>query len=180
MKIEYRELTKNDLDGLRGIDRSDFNPSMYCMEDGELILQNWEFKHPGFTQAQWENTIRKFSRELEKGHTHLFGAFDGSALVGISGLEVDRLVGPAKDMLNMGPMWINAAHRRRGIGRKLLAMATQKAGDLGLGARSLYVSACPVRGTVEFYLQEGCRMLAEPDAELFADEPEDIHMELDL
>ncbi len=107
-------------------------------------------------------------------------AFDGSVLVGVSGLEVDRFHGPAQDMLNMGPMWVTAAYRRRGIGRELLEMGRRKARDLNLRARALYVSATPARGTVDFYLRAGCRLLAVPDSDLFKEEPDDIHMGLDL
>ncbi len=178
--IEYRELGQRDLDGLREIDRSDFSASTYCVRDGELILENREFRHTGFAPEEWAKLIRKFSAELEKGATYLFGAFDGSVLVGVSGLEVDRFRGPAQDMLNMGPMWVTAAYRRRGIGRELLEMTRQKARDLDLGARALYVSATPARGTVDFYLRAGCQLLAVPDKDLLEEEPDDIHMGLAL
>ena len=49
-----------------------------------------------------------------------------------------------------------------------------------LGARRLYVSATPSENTVGFYLRRGCRLAAEIDEALFALEPEDNHLELDL
>ena len=178
--IEYRELAQRDLDGLRQIDRSDFSPSTYCVRHGELILENREFRHTGFAPEEWERLVRKFSAELEKGATYLFGAFDGTVLVGISGLEADRFCGPARDMLNMGPMWVTAAYRRRGIGRELLEMTRQKARDIDLGARALYVSATPARSTVDFYLRAGSQLLGVPDRDRFDEEPDDIHMGLDV
>ena len=80
----------------------------------------------------------------------------------------------------MGPMWVTAAYRRRGIGRELLEMARQKARDLDLEARALYVSATPARSTVDFYLRAGCQLLAVPDGDLLEEEPDDIHMGLAL
>ena len=176
--LKYRQLDQRDLDGLHDIDRSDFSPTTYRVNDGELILEDREFRHTGFTRAEWDSCIRKFSAELQNGATILFGAFDGSTLVGISGLEVDQYRGSDRDMLNMGPLWVTRAYRRRGIGKQLLEMARQKARDMG--ARALYVSATPVPSTVGFYLRAGCQLLIVPDKYLFALEPDDIHMGLEL
>ena len=44
------------------------------------------------------------------------------------------------------------------------------------GAALLYVSATPTENTVNFYLRRGCRLASTPDLELFAQEPEDIHL----
>jgi hypothetical protein len=43
------------------------------------------------------------------------------------------------------------------------------------GARSLCVSATPT-GTVGFYLGRGCRLADPVHPEMYADEPEDIHL----
>jgi N-acetylglutamate synthase-like GNAT family acetyltransferase len=48
------------------------------------------------------------------------------------------------------------------------------------GARRLYVSATPSAPTVEFYQSHGFEPTDEPDAALFALEPDDIHMILEL
>jgi len=176
--LRYKQLGVRDLDGLHAIDRSDFSPTTYRVKHGELILECREFRHPGFTRAEWDGHIRKFRAELQKGATILFGAFDGARLVGISGLEVDQPRGPQRDMLNMGPLWVTRSHRRRGIGEQLLALTRQAATDRK--TRALYVSATPARSTVEFYLRMGCQLLSVPDKYLFALEPDDIHMGLHL
>ena len=44
----------------------------------------------------------------------------------------------------------------------------------------LYVSATPSENTILFYLSFGCKLASEVDPELFALEPEDIHLELVL
>ena len=49
-----------------------------------------------------------------------------------------------------------------------------------VGARRLYVSATPSGPTVEFYRSHGFEPTDEPDEALFALEPDDIHMILEL
>jgi len=44
------------------------------------------------------------------------------------------------------------------------------------GARQMYVSATPSENTIHFYQRRGCLLAALPDPELFALEPEDIHL----
>ena len=43
-----------------------------------------------------------------------------------------------------------------------------------------YVSATPSSATVDAYLRLGAELLERPDPELFAEEPEDIHLCLRL
>ena len=45
-----------------------------------------------------------------------------------------------------------------------------------LGAGSLYVSATPSENTVDYYRHLGCVVTREVDPELYALEPEDIHL----
>ena len=59
-------------------------------------------------------------------------------------------------------------------------MARSMAAARELGAAFLYVSAAPTRHTVEFYLRCGARLAEDPDPELLALEPHDIHLELPL
>ena len=46
-----------------------------------------------------------------------------------------------------------------------------------LGAKKLYISATPSENTVNYYSRLGCALATEIDSELFALEPEDIHLE---
>jgi hypothetical protein len=41
----------------------------------------------------------------------------------------------------------------------------------------MYISATPSENTVNFYMRLGCEIASEPDPELLAREPEDIHLE---
>jgi predicted N-acetyltransferase YhbS len=73
---------------------------------------------------------------------------------------------------------VSRAYRDHGLGARLFAGARTIA--RARGARGLYVSATPSEHTIGFYLRMGCRVLAEPDPELFALEPEDIHLECEV
>ena len=44
------------------------------------------------------------------------------------------------------------------------------------GAESIYVSATPTESAVGFYLRQGCRLAHPVHPDLFAAEPEDIHL----
>ena len=48
------------------------------------------------------------------------------------------------------------------------------------GAAGLYISATPTENTIRFYLGLGCRVIPQPDPQLFAEESEDIHLECAL
>jgi hypothetical protein len=48
------------------------------------------------------------------------------------------------------------------------------------GARFLYISATPSQSAIGFYLGHGSRLAPQVDEELFALEPEDIHLVLQL
>jgi hypothetical protein len=44
----------------------------------------------------------------------------------------------------------------------------------------MYISSIPSSSAVGFYLAQGCKLAEEVDAELYALEPEDIHLILNL
>ncbi len=87
--------------------------------------------------------------------------------------------------LQPGLGWLVLLHvsngrRRSGVGQALWSAAISVARKSG--ASAMYVSATPTGSAVQFYLKQGCK-LAEPDEiipELFALEPDDIHLVCDL
>lgn len=48
------------------------------------------------------------------------------------------------------------------------------------GSRRMYVSSTPSSSAVGFYIAQGCKLAEEVDPELYALEPDDIHLILDL
>ena len=60
------------------------------------------------------------------------------------------------------------------MARRLVAEVERRA--IAGGAHELYVSAMPSVPAVGFYLAHGFRLADEVDPDLFAQEPEDIHL----
>jgi predicted N-acetyltransferase YhbS len=69
---------------------------------------------------------------------------------------------------------VSRPYRRRGAAQALWAAAVEM--SLAAGARSIYVSATPTESAVGFYLRQGCRLAQPVDPDLFAAEPDDIHL----
>ena len=76
--------------------------------------------------------------------------------------------------LQLSFLHVSAELRGTGVGKELFERTRAEAKLRG--AKRMYVSATPTESTVRFYLSRGCEVLAEPDARLFASEPEDIHL----
>jgi len=173
--ISYRPLAATELDRVDEIDRSEVVHQIYRHRDGVLELEDnfWDGKGwPGWD----DETRQRLSTCLANGGA-VWGAFDGDRMVGIAALDGDR-IGANLDRLDLYFLHTTNGYRGTGIGHRLIDLAIDRARELG--ARSLYVSATPSLNTVTFYQRRGCTLASEVDPELFALEPEDIHMELDL
>ena len=104
----------------------------------------------------------------------MFGAFDDDLLVGIAVVR-PRL---RDDLAQLAFLHVSSGFRRQGIARRLMWEACEIASEAG--SSQLYVSSIPSSSAVGFYLSQGCRLAEEVDPELYALEPEDIHLILDL
>jgi len=73
---------------------------------------------------------------------------------------------------------VTSSHRRKGVASALWTASV----DIARGSRAerFYVSATPTGSAVGFYLSRGCRLADPVHPALFAKEPEDIHLVLDL
>jgi predicted N-acetyltransferase YhbS len=89
-----------------------------------------------------------------------------------------KFIGEPRDMLQLRFLHVSQAYRDQGLGRRLFKKAKDVAWQKG--AKRLYISATPSEHTVNFYLHLGCRVTRQPDPELFALEPDDIHLEYNL
>lgn len=79
----------------------------------------------------------------------LWGAFEGDLLLGFCCYKPD--IAPGMGLLAL--MYVSAAHRRLGIGRNLTEMLVEHAKETQIS--SLYVTAEPTSGTVDFYRSLG-------------------------
>jgi GNAT superfamily N-acetyltransferase len=86
-----------------------------------------------------------------------------------------KRIGKHGDRLQLEFLHVSSAYRKRGLGARLFGMAKSIARERG--AKRMYISATPSENTVNFYMRLGCEIASEPDPELLAREPEDIHLE---
>jgi predicted N-acetyltransferase YhbS len=176
MDVEIRNLARNGLGDIWAIDRAELVERIYHREGAGLVLEPKRIDVKGWPPGEQELYGPILLDCFDRGGT-FYGAFDGASLIGLAVLE-SRFIGRARDQLQLKFMHVSRRYRAAGIGHTLLekVMATARS----LGARRLYISATPSENTVDFYLRHGARVTDDVDAALFALEPEDIHLELDL
>lgn len=171
-----RELARSELPRLWSIDRSEVILRLYRYEGGVLVGYDEHHDVKGWPPDELERDGLLLLDCFQRGGT-VYGAFEGDVLVGAAALE-SRFIGRARDRLQLKFLHVSRRHRRSGVGRALFETAVTRARQLG--ARCLYVSATPSENTVRFYLRRGCRLARELDPDLWALEPQDIHLELEI
>ena len=174
--VKIRELARAEIGSIWSIDRAEVVDRVYRRVGDELVLEAEHHDVRGWPPGEAEHYGPILLDCVDHGGT-CFGAFEGETLIGAAVLE-SRLIGRAKDQLQMKFLHVSRRHRRSGLGCALFETAVARARELG--ARRLYVSATPSENTVGFYLRRGCRVTDDIDAALFALEPEDIHLEFEI
>ena len=171
--IEGRELARAEILELWSLDRAELIDNVYTFENEALVLkpEHWDVK--GFPPEEAEMFTPHLLACYERGGW-FYGLFDGERLIAEAVLD-RKFIGPRNDLLQLKALFVSKAYRDQGLGRRLFELAAQKARSLGAGG--LYISATPSEHTIKFYLGLGCVPIATPDPELFALEPEDIHLE---
>ena len=170
--LEFRELERAEIDRIWTIDRREHIATSYRLVDGALQLEAHDVDVPGWppdTLAMAPLLYTMFDRGAR-----FFAAFDGEQLAGLSVLDTLPR-GERGDLLQLEFMHVGRDYRGQGLGARLFEQA--RAAARALGARGLYISATPSENTIRFYQGCGATVLAVPDPELFALEPEDIHLE---
>jgi predicted N-acetyltransferase YhbS len=171
--ITERELFRDEIPLIWTIDRGETIENIYRLEDHRLVLRPHYVEVPGWPPGEAEKYTPILLECFDRGGW-FYGAFEGAQLIAIVILDNQRL-GAQKDQLQLKFLYVNRSHRNRGMATRLFGLA--RASARARGARRLYISATPTENTVKFYLRLGCTVGREPDAELFALEPDDIHLE---
>jgi GNAT superfamily N-acetyltransferase len=179
-KATIRLMTAAELERIAEIDRAEHITQQYTCPDGRLTLVDVDIRAqrwPETGEHSVAQRIAEWTSELESGGV-LLGAFDGPAFVGIA-IYDPPATNPAgtlpDDVAYLSVLYVTRTHRRTGLGRVLVDDVAQRAQSDG--ATRLYVSATPTRATVDFYLARGFEPLVTPNERLFAQEPDDVHME---
>jgi GNAT superfamily N-acetyltransferase len=174
--IKIRQLTHAELPLIWSIDRAEVIDNIYYMRKGKLVLEAEHYDMQGWPPGEVEHYHPHLEDCFGRGG-HFCGAFDGETLVGVAVLE-SKFIGSHKDTVQLKFLHASKAYRGQGLGRRLFSVAAEQARVMG--AARLYISATPSKKTVHFYFHLGCKLAAEIDSELFAMEPEDIHLEYSL
>lgn len=171
-------MNPSELHRLSELDRSEHVTRAYTLVEGELTQEDVDWDVPGwFTEHDGEHSLAEqiafCGSHLSRGGIML-GAFSSDLLVGVAVVRPRLRV----DMAQLPFLHVSRSFRRQGIARRLMRDACETAREAG--ARHMYVSSTPSESAVGFYLSQGCRLAEEVDPELYALEPEDIHLVLDL
>jgi predicted N-acetyltransferase YhbS len=171
--MNIRLLQRDQIPGIWRIDRREVVENLYSLENGELILKADYFDIQGWPPGEAEHYTPILLDCYDRNGT-FWGAFENDTLVGVAILE-SKFIGSQHDTLQLKFLHVSRDCRRQGLGTRLFQLAVDKARTLG--AKKLYISATPSEHTIKYYLRLGCVLATEIDPDLFALEPEDIHLE---
>jgi GNAT superfamily N-acetyltransferase len=167
-------LGRTELSRVVEIDRKERIDVLYSQHGTQLVPRhgNWSASawdpdgHGEHSVAAQVHTLQHY---VDTGGTAL-GTFANGRLVGIGVVVPHR----RPRIAQLAFLHVSAPQRATGIGSCLteqLEEIARTAGD-----STMVVSATPSENTVRFYLGRGFQPMAEPLAELFELEPEDVQM----
>ena len=172
--VEFRRLGRTELLRVVEIDRRERINVLYDQHGTQLVARhgNWSataWDAHGHGKHSVEARVHELQHYVDNGGV-AFGALASGRLVGI-GVVVPHL---RPGIAQLAFLHVSAPWRAMGIGSRLseqLEQIARTAGD-----SDMVVSATPSENTVRFYLARGFQPTAEPIAELFELEPEDVHL----
>ncbi len=176
MGIIYKDLSPAELHRIAEIDRAEEIRESYYLHNGQLLLKPDRQIVTHFDQQELDEIIQRQHKLISSGG-RVIGAFDDNSLVGVASIDGIKR-GFHFNYLKMDILYVSKSTRGQRVGQNLLEQCKTIA--KGFGAEKLYISATPTKGTVDFYLKNGAILTKEIDLELFALEPEDIHLELEI
>jgi len=171
-----RELERCEIPLVWTIDRREVIANIYYLVEGKLVLKPEHYDMQGWPPGESEIYTPILYDCFDRGGK-FSGIFDGSQLIGVMLLE-SKFIGPEKNQLQLKLLHVSHSCRKTGLGSRLFKLAADQA--KALGAQKLYISATPSENTVDFYLQRGCILAGFVDQDLYALEPDDIHLEYSL
>lgn len=174
--MNIRLLQREEIPLIWQIDRREIVENVYHLHDGQLVLKADYFDMQGWPPGEAEHYTPILLACYDRGGM-FWGAFEAERLVGAAILE-SKWIGANHGTLQLKFLHVSRDHRKQGLGRALFNVAVEKA--RALGAKKLYISATPSENTINYYRRLGCVLATETDPELFALEPEDIHLEYSL
>jgi predicted N-acetyltransferase YhbS len=171
--MNIRLLQRDKIPLIWQIDRREIVQNIYILQDGKLVLKPDYFDIQGWPPGEAEHYTPILLDCYDRGGM-FWGAFENDKLIGVAILE-SKFIGSQQDTLQLKFLHVSRDFRKQGIASTLFRLAVEK--TRALGAKKLYISATPSEHTVNYYMRLGSVLAREIDPELFALEPEDIHLE---
>lgn len=172
--IVFKQLDRSDIGRIREIDRTEHITVGYTVRDGRLLSEEVDWHVPRWPEDGPDDfSIRGLLDMLTpilEGGGVLLGALDGDLLVGFAVLRYKL----TDTMAQLAAVFVSDGYRRQGIASRLTEEAIRLAKEAG--AKEMYVSATPSESAVGFYLSHGFELAEQVNQELYALEPEDVHM----
>ena len=172
--IEFRRLDRAELLRVAEIDRRERIGVLFDQHGTQLVARHGDWNASawdpvGHGEHSVEAQVHALEHYVDTGGIAL-GAFASGRLVGI-GVVVSHL---RPGIAQLAFLHVTAPLRATGIGSRLVEQLEQIARTAG--DSEMVVSATPSENTVRFYLGRCFEPMAEPLAELFELEPEDVHV----
>jgi predicted N-acetyltransferase YhbS len=170
-----RLLQRDEVELVWQIDRREVIDNVYSLENGVLVLHPDHFDMQGWPPGEGALYTPILLDCYDRGGWFC-GIFDNDQndqIVAVAVLE-SKWIGNANDQLQLKFLHVSRDYRGLRLGKRLFDLARQVAASRG--AAQMYVSATPSEHTINFYLRQGCVIASEIDPDLFALEPEDIHL----
>lgn len=171
--MECRLLRRDEIELIWTIDRREFIARTYRVSGGELVLTTHNIDVSGWPPED-ARTLTPILYECYDRGGKFFAAFEGEQLAGLAVLDTVWR-GERRTLLQLEVMHVGRDYRGKGLGTRLFEQARTEARSRG--AAGMYISATPSENTIHFYQGRGALLLRTPDADLFAKESEDIHLE---
>ena len=167
--VSIRQMSSEELTWVEEIDVSESGHLLYHFIEGKIETKR-EAWHRGPRNAEaWGSYIERWKAILQRAGVAL-GAFDGKRLVGIAVLQYHL----TERMAHLVALFVSKDSRRHGVAARLTQEVMRLA--KAQGADQLYVSATPSESAIGFYLSQGFALAKQVHKELYALEPEDIHL----
>ena len=149
------------------MDVSEHGECIYLWQDGELVTKPVIWDRPPRTPETWQEN---WASVLPLPGVKAWGAFEGDVMVGIIVYRPYL----AEDMAQLDALFVDKDHRQQGIAAHLTQLLEQQA--IADGHKRLYVSATESQSAVGFYTSQGFIPTLDVHPDLYALEPNDIHM----
>ncbi|EUJ31100.1 GNAT family N-acetyltransferase [Listeria cornellensis] len=172
--MEFKWLVRDELSQLKDIDRKEFVGEVYYVRNQTLRLVKEYYDIEGWLESELTIYVQRLESLFDRDGI-IIGAYEQDVLVGLVSLESYLIDGKT---MKLDMLYVSHDYRGKGLGRRLIDIIAQEATELG--AKELYISATPVRNTVDFYLRLGAELANPPDIYLFELEPLDIHLILPI